>query len=107
MADLTSSSVTINRSAAIGSKSNKLVDNRYYMTAVLASHGTLVSGNRIPASAFGITKVTRVSNFVDSGGATVIPAGIDPTSTYVILGGGAANALANYTGTYSFVLDGH
>lgn len=97
MANLAASAVTTNDSwTRDGGNSKKF--NAYNVTVVLAAMGTAT--NKILASAFGLVKITGTSNWIASDNSVIIPACPSIDGTYILLGGGAANVVADYTATF-------
>lgn len=61
----------------------------------------------LPASMFGLRKITRVSNIVISDNSKVIPAAPADDGTSLMVGGGASNAAADLAnGTYYLTIEG-
>lgn len=104
MANLASSAVVNNESFEEGGNNSK----KYIViraTITLAAMGTAT--NKILASAFKLSKITRCSNLVKSDNSVVIPAVPAIDETYILAGGGAANVPADYTGSFNITVWGY
>jgi hypothetical protein len=98
MADLASSAVVQTDNYYFGGPSGKKFV-AYKATVTLAAMGSAT--NKILASAFGLVTIAGTSSWVISTEAEVLPAVPSVDGTYILLGGGASNAPADYTGEYT------
>lgn len=68
---------------------------------VLTTQGT--AANPIPASAFGLSKVTWCSMLYDKAGGKAVPAVVDPTTNTILLCGGAAGVPADVASAEAYI----
>lgn len=103
MANLASSAVTQNDNYFMnGVNGRKHI--AYNVSVTLAAMGTAT--NKVLASAFGLVTIAGTSNWVKSDGSEVLPASPSIDGTYILIGGGASNAPADYTGDYEATIWG-
>jgi hypothetical protein len=80
-------------------------DNRARYTrnckVVLTTQGT--AANPIPASAFGLSKLSWCSMLYDRTNGKAIPAVVDPTTNTILLCGGAAGVPADVATTEAYI----
>jgi hypothetical protein len=105
MADLTASGVTLLDAWSAGGVNGKR-QTVLKLDLVLAGAGSGAASNKIPASALGMSTIEEVSSLVKSDGLVIVPATPNIAGTEIILGGGASNANASYTGTFRCVVKG-
>lgn len=83
-----------------GGKGNRARYKRY-CKVVLTTQGT--AANPIPASAFGLSKLTWCSMLYDRTNGKGIPAVVDPTTNTILLVGGAAGVPADVATTEGYI----
>ena len=105
MADLTRSNVTILDSWSEGGVPGKR-HTTLQVQAVLTSAGTNAAGSLIPASAFGMTKILDVGDFVLDNNTVVITASPNYQGTGILLSAGGTTTATAASGTYRFVVTG-
>jgi hypothetical protein len=105
MADLASTGVTLLDAWPDGGTSGKR-RTALKLEIVLAAAGSGATSNKIPASALGLSTIEEVSSFVKSDGLVIVPATPNIAGNEIILGGGASNANASYTGTFRCIVKG-
>lgn len=103
MANLAASAVTILSSWTEGGLNGKQLKCRQ-VTVVLAAMGTVA--NKILASAFELTTVEQVENFIKSDNTLVLPAAPSYDGSQVVLANQAAFAPADVTGTFRTTVKG-
>lgn len=69
---------------------------------VLTTQGT--AANPIPASAFGLSKLTWCSTLYDRTNGKAVPALVDPTTNTILLCGGAAGVPADVATTEAYII---
>jgi hypothetical protein len=106
MADLTSSNVTTSRSYRSSSKGDKAEDVVKQVTVVVTAAGSGGAGAKLPASAFGLTSITRVGSFVKDDNSLFVVATPNYTGTEILLKNAGSNAPADYTGTFKTFVQG-
>lgn len=106
MADLTSAGVSVSRTMS-ETRSNGLTLFEKACTVTLATNGTMTAGEKIPASAFGLSSLEEVSAFVKSDNTEVLAAGISNDRGNVLLKAAGSNAPAAYSGAYTCVVRGY
>jgi hypothetical protein len=72
-----------------------------YCKVVLSGQGT--AANPIPASAFGLSKLSWCSMLYDRTNGKGIPAVVDPTTNTILLVGGAAGIPADVTSAEAYI----
>jgi hypothetical protein len=72
----------------------------------ISGAGSGAASNKIPAAALGLASIEEVSSFMKSDGAVLLPAAPNVAGTEIILGGGASNAPASYTGLFYAIVKG-
>lgn len=106
MADLTSSNVTILDHWTDGGLASKR-QTVIRVEAVITAAGAGSIGAKIPASAFGLTKVEEVSPLVNDGGDLIVVGAPNYDGSEIVLKAAATNALASYTDTFRFEVKGY
>jgi hypothetical protein len=104
MASLASSGVTILDSWTEGGNNGKKL-NVYKCSVVLSSMGTVANG--IPATAFRLSTIERVSPWTLSDNTIVLVAAPNVLKTAVLLKAAGTNAPADYSGTYECTVWGY
>lgn len=99
MADLTAAGVTVLDAWSDGGLNGKR-NTVKKVDLVLAGAGSGAASNKIPAAALGFAKIEAVTALIKSDGAVLVPAAPSIAGDEIILGGGASNANASYTGTF-------
>jgi hypothetical protein len=105
MADLTAAGVTILGSWSEGGVTGKR-KTALQVSLVLVAAGAGTATNKIPATALGMSIIEDVTSFLKNDLTVLIPATPNVTGSEIILGGGAANAPASYTGTFLGIVKG-
>jgi len=106
MADLAASDVVVNKVSS-ATLSNGLTRFEKECTVTLAVHGDATSGQKILATAFGLSSFSEVSNFTKSDDTEVIPAAPAADKTFALLRAAATQAPATTSGTYKCVVKGY
>jgi hypothetical protein len=106
MPDLTSSSVVVNR-AASQTLSNGLTLFTKACTVTLTTHGSASAGERILATAFGLSSVEESTPWVKTDNAEIVPAGPAADRTFLLLKAAGTAAPAATSGAYNAVLKGY
>lgn len=104
MANLAQSGVTIERAWSEGHVTGKDISCRK-VALVLSTMGTVT--NNIPASVLSLTKIEQSTPAVKDDNTVIVPTGPSNDGTLLLLGGGASNAPADYTGTFRLVVKGY
>ena len=105
MADLTRSNVTILNSWTEGGVVGKR-HTALQVQAVITAAGAGTATNKIPASAFGMSSIIDVADFVDSTNANVLTAAPNYKNTEILISAGNSSAPTSVTGTYRFLVRG-
>jgi hypothetical protein len=106
MADLTSSSVSVTRTA-YEIRSNNLTLFEKAATVTLATHGDLTAGQLIPASAFGLSTIEECSPLTKTDDTVVVVANPSNDKANLLLKAAGTNAPAAYSGAYKCVIRGY
>lgn len=106
MADLTTSSVVVNRTWNT-TLSNGTVMYSKAVSMTLSTHGSASSGELILASAFGLTSIEEVSTLVKSDDTILIVGGPNAARSAILLKAAGTNAPASVTGVYACVVKGY
>jgi hypothetical protein len=106
MANLAVSGVTLNHSYQLGGTGGKDMTVKS-LTLVLAAMGTAT--NKIQASILGYTKILRASNMVKSDNTEIVQATPSADGSLILLtiGTTTLGLPADFTGTYTFVVEGY
>lgn len=106
MADLARSNVTILNHWTEGGLNGKR-QVVLQVEAVISAAGAGSSGAKLPASAFGLTKVEEVSALMNDGGDLVVVGSPNYDKSEIVLKAAATNALASYSDTFRFTVRGY
>ena len=103
MANLAATAVVKNYSYTTGGLADKLFQV-VNVTLTLTGQGSTT--NTIPASVLGFTTIVKATPAIKSDNTVIVPAGPSADGTLLLLGGGASNAPADYTGTFTLEVSG-
>lgn len=103
MANLAASGVTVNSQWNEGGLNGKRRSGRN-VTLVITSMGTAT--NNIPAAVLGLSKIESSTAAVKSDNTVILPTTPSANGALLLLGGGASNAPADYTGTFTLTVYG-
>lgn len=106
MPDLTTSNVVINRSWE-QTLSNQLILKTKQVKMTLATHGDKTSGQKIPASAFGLASIEECSPLTKSDNTSILYAGPTQDKSTLLLRAAATNSVATATGDYYALVKGY
>jgi hypothetical protein len=104
MAALAASAVTKVASWKGGGNNGRRYTYRRLALA-LTAQGTIT--NPITAAVLGFTKILGCDNAIKDDNSAIIPTSPSYDYAYLTFGGGAANVLADYTGTYYITVWGY
>lgn len=102
MAIVAASAVTTNRNTTMAEMAKTWVFNN--VSVVLSTQGSAT--NNIPASVVNLVKIEGCTSAVKSDNSAIIPCSPSADGTLLLFGGGASNAPADYTGTFTLIVWG-
>jgi hypothetical protein len=88
-------------------RSNGLVFWEKAGSVTLSTHGSGSAGEKIPASAFGLSTFEECGVLTKSDNTVVVVAAPSADRTEMLLKAAGTNAPASVTGTYNFVVKGY
>ena len=76
-------------------------------TVTLSTNGSATAGERVLATAFGLSSFEEVTPFIKTDNAEIIPAGPCADRTYALLKAAGTAAPASTSGAYNVVVKGY